>query len=72
MLLDNLSNNLLSHNVIAPNVLKNFIDHVKEQLSEKYPDYELVIDEVHQYYNLPLISFDYQEGILGIQITFIY
>ena len=66
--LDNLSNNLLSHSVIAPNVLKNLLDHVKEQLSEKYPDYELVIDEVHQYYNLPLISFDYQEGILGIQI----
>ena len=45
--LDNLSNNLLSHSVIAPNVLKSLIDHVKEQLSEKYPDYELVIDEVH-------------------------
>ena len=66
--LDNLSNNLLSHSVIAPNVLKSLLDHVKEQLSEKYPDYELIIDEVHQYYNLPLISFDYQEGILGIQI----
>ena len=66
--LDNLSNNLLSHSVIAPNVLKSLLDHVKEKLSEKYPDYELVIDEVHQYYNLPLISFDYQEGILGIQI----
>ena len=66
--LDNLSNNLLSHSGIAPNVLKSLLDHVKEQLSEKYPDYELVIDEVHQYYNLPLISFDYQEGILGIQI----
>ena len=65
--LDNLSNNLLSHSVIAPNVLKSLLYHVKEQLSEKYPDYELVIDEVHQYYNLPLISFDYQEGILGIQ-----
>ena len=68
MHLDNLSNNLLSHSVIAPNVLKNLLDHVKEQLSEKCPDYELVIDAVHQYYNLPLISFDYQEGILGIQI----
>ena len=66
--LDNLSNNLLSHSVIAPNVLKSLLDHVKEQLSEKYPDYELVIHEVHHYYNLPLISSDYQEGILGIQI----
>ena len=45
--MDNLSNNLLSHSVIAPNVLKSLLDYVKEQLSEKYPDYELVIDEVH-------------------------
>ena len=65
---DNLSNNLLSHSVIATNVLKSLLDHVKDQLNKKYPDYELVIDEVHQYSNLPLISFDYQEGILGIQI----
>ena len=43
--LDNLSNNLLSHSVIATNVLNSLLDHVKEQLSEKYPDYELVIDK---------------------------
>ena len=39
---------------------------------EKYPDYELVIDEVHQYYNLPLISFDYQEGNFRNTDTFIH
>ena len=66
--LDNLSNGLLSHSVIAPDVLKDLLDHVKEELTEKYPEYELVIDQVHEYYNLPFVSFDYQGGILGIQI----
>ena len=66
--LDNLSNGLLSHSVISPDVLKELIDHVKQELVEKYPEYELVIDQVHEYYNLPFVSFDYQEGILGIQI----
>ena len=32
--LDNLSNNLLSHSVMAPNVLNSLLDHVKEQLSK--------------------------------------
>ena len=66
--LDNLSNGLLSHSVISPEVLKNLIDHVKQELVEKYPEYELVIDQVHEYYNLPFVSFDYQEEMLGIQI----
>ena len=69
--LDNLSNGLLSHSVISPDVLKELIDHVKQELVEKYPEYELVIDQVHEYYNLPFVSFDYQEGILGIQILYL-
>ena len=38
--LDNLSNNLLSHAVVAPDILKGMIDHVKDELREYYPDYE--------------------------------
>ena len=41
------------------------ITHV-EQLAEKYNTYELVITEVHDYYNLPVSSFDYVEGLLGV------
>ena len=40
--LDNLSNNQLSHSVIPPNVINDLINHVKEVLSTKYPNYELV------------------------------
>ena len=64
--LDNLSNNLLSHSVVRPSVLKRMIEHVKQQLAEKYTNYELVITEVHDYYNLPVSSFDYVDGILGV------
>ena len=64
--LDNLSNNLLSHSVIRPSVLKRLIQHVRQQLAEKYSNYELVITEVHDYYNIPVSSFDYVDGILGV------
>ena len=64
--LDNLSNNLLLHSVVRPSVWKRMIEHVKQQLAEKYTNYELVITEVHDYYNLPVSSFDYVDGILGV------
>ena len=50
--LDNLSNNLLSHSVVKPSVLKRMIEHVKHQLAEKYTNYELVFTELHDYYNV--------------------
>ena len=58
--LDSLSNNF------RPSVLKRMIEHVKQQLAEKYTNYELVITEVHDYYNLPVSSFKYVDGILGV------
>ena len=64
--LDNLSNNLLSHSVVRPSVLKRMIAHVKQQLAEKYTNYELVITKVHDYYNIPVSSFDYVDGIFGV------
>ena len=64
--LDNLSNNLLSHSVVRPSILKRMIEHVKQQLAEKYTNYELVITEVHDYHNILVSSFDYVDGILGV------
>ena len=64
--LDNLSNSLLSHSVIRPSVLKRLIEHDRQQLAEKYSNYELVITEVHDYYNITVSSFDHMDGILGI------
>ena len=56
----------MSHSVVRPSVLKRMIAHVKHQLAEKYTNYELVITEAHDYYNLPVSSFDYVDGILGV------
>ena len=64
--LDNLSNNLLSHSVFRPSVFKRMIEHVKWQLAEKYTNCELVIIDVHDYYNIPVNSFDSIDGILGV------
>ena len=64
--LDNLYKNLLSHSVVRPSVLKRMIEHVKQQLAEKYTNYELVIIEVHDYYNIPVSSFDYVDRILEV------
>ena len=50
--LDNLSNNQLSHSVIPPKEMNDLITHVKEVLTTTYPNYELVVSEVHDYYNL--------------------
>ena len=66
--LDNLSNNLLSHSVIPSDKLHEMIDSVRLYLMEYKPGYELVLTEVHQYYNLPTITFGYEEGTLAIQI----
>ena len=51
--LDNLSNNQLSHSVIHPKEMNDLITHVKSVLETTYPSYELVVFEVHDYYNLP-------------------
>ena len=46
--------------------MKRLIEHVRQQLAEKYSNYELVITEVHDYYNIPFSSFDYMDGILVV------
>ena len=66
--LDNLSNGLLSHTVIRPGLLQNFLMQVELDLKVHYPEYELVLDKVEHYYNLPLINFKYNHDILAIQI----
>ena len=50
--LDNLSNNQLSHSVVSSDVMEALIIHVQQVLERDYPDYELVVSQVHDYYNL--------------------
>ena len=68
--LDNLPNNQLSHSVISPKEMNDLITHVKEVLSTTYPNYELVVSEVHDYYNLPFSTFACQGNTIMIHISF--
>ena len=68
--LDNLSNNQLSHSVIPPNVMNILITHVKEVLSTRYPNYESVVSEVHDYYNLPFTTIACKDNTLVVHISF--
>ena len=68
--LDNLSNNQLSHSVIPPKEMNDLITHVKDVLVTTYPNYELIVSEVHDYYNLPFSTFACKDNTLIIHISF--
>ena len=68
--LDNLSNNQLSHSVVSTEVMKVLIDHIQQVLERDYPDYELVVSQVHDYYNLPISTFACKNKTLVIYISF--
>ena len=68
--LDNLSNNQLSHSVVSAEVMQVLIVHVQQVLERDYPDYELVVSQVHDYYNLPISTFAYKDRTLVILISF--
>ena len=68
--LDNLSNNQLSHSVIHPKEMNDLFTHVKNVLETTYPSYELIVSEVHDYYNLPFSTFACKDNTLIIHISF--
>ena len=68
--LDNLSNNQLSHSVVSAEVMQILITHVQQVLERDYPDYELVVSQVHDYYNLPISTFACKDNTLVIHISF--
>ena len=68
--LDNLSNNQLSHSVIPPKEMSDLIAHVNGVLKTQYPNYELVVSKVHDYYNLPFSTFACQGNTLMVHISF--
>ena len=68
--LDNLSNNQLSHSVVSAEVMEALIIHVQQVLEKDYPDYELIVSQVHDYYNLPISTFAWKDRTLVIHISF--
>ena len=66
--LDTLSSGLLSHTILPPDKLAELLDHVKMKLVEHFKEYELAMTEIHQYYDLPLVSYSYTDDMLILQI----
>ena len=66
--LDPLSSGLLSYTIIPPGKLAELLDHEKIKLIEHYKEYELAMTEIHQYYDLPLVSYSYTDDMLNLQI----
>ena len=66
--LDSLSSGLLSHTIIPPGKLAELLAHVNMELIEHFKEYELAMAEIHQYYDLPLLSYSYTDGMLILQI----
>ena len=66
--LDSLSSGLLSHTIIPPGKLAELLEHVNMELIEHFKEYELAMTEIHQYYDLPLVSYSYTDGMLILQI----
>ena len=60
--------NILSSNLITYKKMVEMIDHVKQQLSENYPNFELVTDNEQDYYQMSLISEVYANNMIIIQI----
>ena len=61
---------LLSHTTIPPGKLAELLDRVKVKLIEHLKEYELAMWEIHQYYDLPLVSYSYTDDMLILQIPF--
>ena len=66
--IDALEKGELSHRVIPHREMAKIVEHMVNLVHTKYPEYELVLEETHNYYNLPLVVYAYSKGVIIIQI----
>ena len=66
--IDDLEKGELSHRVIPHREMNKIVEHVVSLVHAKYPEYELVLQDTHNYYNLPLVVYAYNNGVIAIQI----
>ena len=52
-----LAKGYLSNTLINPAKLQEILTEVKKMLQTTNPEYDLVLDRVHLYYDMPLITF---------------
>ena len=56
--------------MVSAEVMQVLITHVQQVLERNYPDYELVVSQVHDYYTLPISTFACKDKTLVIHIPF--
>ena len=66
--IDSLAKGYLSHTVISPNRLGKIIEHVKQVIGMSYPEFELIAMSLKWYYQIPLVKFTYDQGMIAISI----
>ena len=66
--LDTLSSCLLSHTIIPPGILSELLNCLKRKLMKHFKEYEFPMTEIHQFYDLPLVSYSYTDNMLVLQI----
>ena len=65
--LENLSGSVMTQEVIPAEELEEMLKHIKERVATQYEGYELVLNDVFEYYNVPIASYSYREGVIGVQ-----
>ena len=48
--------------------MTSYLDHVKRELQLHYPDFELVTEDVENYYKMPIITSLYVTNMVTVQI----
>ena len=67
--LDSLSTKHLSHTIISPYHLEQYITEAQADIRDNYPDYQLALHSINQYYDLPLIEYRYAgNNTIAVQI----
>ena len=60
--------NRLSTGLVTNEKMREMLDHVKQELSENYPNFEVVSDNEQDYYQMPLVSAVYTQNMIVLQI----
>ena len=55
--IEHLNSGYLTHHILDPKILANYLETVEDDLEETAPEFELVFTNVYQYYGNSLISF---------------
>ena len=66
--LDTLSSGLFYHTIIPPGKLAELLDHAKMKFIYHFNEYELAMTEIHQYYDLPLVRYNYTDDMIILQV----